>query len=220
MFFKLCPVTKEVVPRTMTEPPGDNRLFRTPVSLTCSIGIKPFIVSTIFLSVEHGAGLFFETMVFQAEQNTPSSSWYGCEIYCQRYATYHEAATGHARVCFLLAHNQLDIKDPFKFYTISEEHCSELSDPYHGFSHIINMKYLGVEDNLVPYRTNFGEFNKATFVKSASQACIDYDEDDLPEKFPEASVSHYLAHLAARWRELFPCEYERQHIHAFVRGVI
>jgi hypothetical protein len=51
-------------------------------------------VSTVFLGIDHSFGgpvpILFETMVF------PAGSW--ADEFCDRYATWDEAAAGHAEV--------------------------------------------------------------------------------------------------------------------------
>jgi len=49
-----------------------------------------FTVSTVFLCVDMGGGMFFETMVFAGDSSQ--------EHDCERYSTWDEAVRGHERM--------------------------------------------------------------------------------------------------------------------------
>jgi hypothetical protein len=59
-------------------------------------------VSTVFLGMNHGYGLrdlWFETMVFDDATRDNSGPGSGLDGECDRYETWDEAVTGHAKMC-------------------------------------------------------------------------------------------------------------------------
>ena len=69
-----------------------------------------FVVSTVFLAIDHSHGfgpkpLWFETMVFRADSNEEMIATLDYEQ--ARYTTWQEASEGHKRICELVRRGEI-----------------------------------------------------------------------------------------------------------------